>query len=129
MKSVEIPNVVSIRSSGDYRPGNSQWDIGMTGIWTFALGLAPFKDTFWTTPKEPGHPGYDNNTAEWHPKLEAAMATLSTGIVGISDESKYINTIYRRNLSHILWDKIAHRKPFGLFYPLETCFSSYFFHP
>ena len=33
------------------------------------------------------------------------------------------------NVIHILWDKIArpHRKPFGLFYPLETCFSSYFF--
>ena len=34
-----------------------------------------------------------------------------------------------RSLKNILWDKIAcpHRKPFGLFYPLETCFSSYFF--
>ena len=31
----------------------------------------------------------------------------------------------------LLWDKIArpHRKPFGLFYPLETCFSSYYFQP
>jgi len=30
-----------------------------------------------------------------------------------------------------LWDKIArpHRKPFGLFYPLETCFSAESFHP
>ena len=29
----------------------------------------------------------------------------------------------------LLWDKIArpHRTPFGLFYPLEPCFSSYFF--
>ena len=35
------------------------------------------------------------------------------------------DAIYRQ----ILRDKIArpHRKPFGLFYPLETCVSSYFF--
>jgi len=32
---------------------------------------------------------------------------------------------------NILWDTIArpHRKPFGLFYPLETCFSAESFHP
>jgi len=31
----------------------------------------------------------------------------------------------------ILWDNIArpHRKPFGLFYPLETCFCDESFHP
>ena len=35
-----------------------------------------------------------------------------------------------RNI-YILWDKIArpHRKPFGLYYPLETCFSAESFHP
>ena len=29
-----------------------------------------------------------------------------------------------------LWDKIArpYKKPFGLFYPLETCFLSFFIH-
>ena len=84
LQSVEIQNVVSIRASGDYQPGNGQWDIGLSGIWTFALGLAPFKDTFWTTEMEPGS-NYGNKT-ENHPDLEAAMATLSTGIVGISDE-------------------------------------------
>ena len=33
--------------------------------------------------------------------------------------------------SNLLWDKIArpHRKPFALFYPLETCFSAKSFHP
>ena len=47
MQSVEIENVVSIRASDDYHPGKSlswpQWDIGLTSIWTYALGLAPFK--------------------------------------------------------------------------------------
>lgn len=91
MQSVEIQNVVSIRASQDYHSkydndtenSNGQWDIGITGIYTFALGLAPFKDTFFTTSKE-----HDDShvTFERHPQLEAAMATLSTGIVGISDE-------------------------------------------
>ena len=57
LQSVELQNVVSIRSSGDYEPGNRQWDISISAIYTHALGLAPFKDTFWTTPKQPGHPG------------------------------------------------------------------------
>ncbi|CAG5110825.1 Oidioi.mRNA.OKI2018_I69.chr2.g5182.t1.cds [Oikopleura dioica] len=90
LQSVELQNVVSIRSSGDYEPGNRQWDISISAIYTHALGLAPFKDTFWTTPKQPGHPGYENIT-EWHPELESAMATLSTGIVGISDRVGYTN--------------------------------------
>jgi len=38
------------------------------------------------------------------------------------------NENFQKNI--LLWDKIArpHRKPFGLFYPLETSFSSNFFH-
>ena len=46
---------------------------------------------------------------------------------------QFVNCTGMRVLSQhsifLLWDKIArpHRKPFGLFYPLETCFSSYFF--
>ena len=89
MQSVEIENVVSIRASDDYQPGNDQWDIGLTDIWTYALGLAPFKDTFWTTPEQPGYAnhGHPINKTEWHCELESAMATLSTGIVGISDKS------------------------------------------
>ena len=90
MQSVEIENVVSIRVSDDYYAGNKQWDIGLTDIWTFALGLAPFKDTFWTTPDQPGYAdkGKPKNGTEWHCELEAAIATLSTGIVGISDKGK-----------------------------------------
>ena len=67
-----------------------QWDIGLTDIWSYALGLAPFKDTFWTTPIQPGYSNHGKpvNKSEWHCELESAMTTLSTGIVGISDKSK-----------------------------------------
>ena len=62
LQSVEIPAVTSIRVSDDYQPGNYQWDIGVTSIYSYALGLSPFKDVFWTTEDQPGNPKYGNNT-------------------------------------------------------------------
>lgn len=87
LQSVEIANVVSIRASGDYQPSNDNWKNGLSDIWTYALGLSPFKDTFWSTKNEPGNPQYQNMT-ENDPSLEAAFATLSTGTVALGDESK-----------------------------------------
>ena len=109
LASVEIPNVVSIRASKDYNPGSwqtngttdhMQWDIAMTSIWTFALGLAPFKDNFWTSKHENGNP-YPNgkDIQETRIYLESAMATLSTGSVGISDQIGQTNmTIVNRSI-------------------------------
>ena len=43
LQSVEIPNVVSIRASNDYKPGKEdtpryeQWDIGMSTIWVVPI--------------------------------------------------------------------------------------------
>ena len=105
MQSVEIQNVVSIRASDDYQPGNNQWDIGLTDIWTWAIGLAPFKDTFWTTKDQPGYANHGKpvNKTEWHPELEAAMATLSMGIVGISDKSMSPNLSQKNDKLHFSW--------------------------
>ena len=89
LQSVEIQNVVSIRASGDYQPSNKNWMNGLSDIWAYALGLSPFKDTFWSEETEDGNPAYTNMT-ETHASLEAAFATLSTGTVAISDESKPI---------------------------------------
>ena len=94
LQSVEIDNVVSIRASGDYEPSNKNWHTGLSNIWTYALGLAPFKDTFWTSKVETGNPAYPNMT-ENYPELEAAVATLSTGIVAISDKSRYQSPFHR----------------------------------
>jgi len=44
LQSVEISAVTQSRVSGDYIPGNSQWQIGDTTILAHALGLAAFKD-------------------------------------------------------------------------------------
>ena len=46
LQSLEIENIVSFRASDDYKPGNGQWQIGLTSAWIHAVGLAPFKGMF-----------------------------------------------------------------------------------
>jgi hypothetical protein len=96
LQSVEIPSVVQIRASGDYQPGNDQWQIGATSLFNYALGIAPFKDDFWTTKDQPGNPYHLSESA---PMLEAVIATLSTGPVTPSDGIGYANTTI---ISHIV---------------------------
>ena len=50
------------RASGDYQPtsdkalcGTEQWKIGITSLFADAMGIAPFKDTFWTTTNQSGN--------------------------------------------------------------------------
>lgn len=57
----------------------------MSSILASALNLAPSKDTFWTTERQPGNPLYPD-TREPYPLLEALVATLSTGPVGPGDK-------------------------------------------
>ena len=53
-------------------------------MFAHALYVAPYKDTFWTTPFQPGNPLY-GPVSEPNVELQAAIATLSTGPVGPSD--------------------------------------------
>ncbi|KAH9500550.1 hypothetical protein Btru_072238 [Bulinus truncatus] len=53
------------------------------------MGVAPFKDTFWTTEVQPGSP-YGNKT-EPQTRLNSVIATLSTGPVGPGDGIGFIN--------------------------------------
>ncbi|XP_067662767.1 uncharacterized protein [Haliotis asinina] len=82
LQSLEIPVVTQARASRDYHPGSDHWKIGLTSLLAWAIGLAPYKDNFWTTSVQSGNPynGSEPNTA-----LNAVVATLSTGPVGISD--------------------------------------------
>ncbi|EGD83514.1 hypothetical protein PTSG_04123 [Salpingoeca rosetta] len=93
LQSVEISPVTQIRASDDYVPGAAgpdQWRLGSSSILAHALGLAPFKDNFWTTPRQPnastGPLGHDD--AVWR---EAAVATLSAGPVTPADGIPYQN--------------------------------------
>ncbi|XP_046547850.1 uncharacterized protein LOC124257765 isoform X2 [Haliotis rubra] len=82
LQSLEIPVVTQARASHDNRPGTDNWKIGVTSLFAWAIGVAPFKDNFWTTSVQPGN---TYNSTEPHTSLHAVVATLSTGPVGISD--------------------------------------------
>jgi hypothetical protein len=82
LSSLQFPAVTQARASDDYQPGNAQWQIGYTSMLYRALGLAPFKDNFWTTQWQEGNP-YGLN--EPHTALESIVASLSTGPVTIGD--------------------------------------------
>lgn len=56
--TVFIRYSLQARVSQDYHLEPEQWRIGMSSILASALNLAPSKDTFWTTERQPGNPLY-----------------------------------------------------------------------
>nr|XP_022321423.1 uncharacterized protein LOC111123413 [Crassostrea virginica] len=82
LKAVELDIVTQARVSGDYHPGKDQWRIGVSSMLADAIGLRPFKDTFWTTTTQPGN---KYKATEPYPGLNAVVSTLSTGPVGPGD--------------------------------------------
>jgi len=92
LNSVTVAAADSTRASPDYivghgTPTNGQWAIGNDAMWHWALGLRPFKDTFYTNTSEfVTNPKINIYRArEGCPVLHAFMATLSTAPVAISD--------------------------------------------
>lgn len=84
MEAATLPRVASIRTSGDYR---YLFDNGLNWVWFLqvnalarALGLLPFKDVFISHGPTPDHPG------EPYAEVEALLAALSAGPVGIGDQ-------------------------------------------
>ena len=65
-------------------PG-TEWDIGIQSLLTHALGLAPSKDTYWSTEQQPGNP-YGEYGYEPHSRLQSAILSLSAGPVAPSDK-------------------------------------------
>jgi hypothetical protein len=90
LESTTIPAVTNARASGDYHPGTDQWDIGLSSLFYFAIGIQPSKDDFWTTEFQPNSP-YGDKPTEPNWQLQAFMTTLSTGPVGPSDMLGGIN--------------------------------------
>ena len=85
LQSVEMPTATQIRASDDHMPGvdsTSQWDMGFSSLLAWALGLAPFKDNYWSTPMQPGAPRPGPETT---PSLHNAASTLSAGPVTPGD--------------------------------------------
>lgn len=94
LQALEIPRVTQARVSSDYTSHvvrqETQWDIGVTSMLADALGVAPFKDVFWSTSNEPGS-SYHPTPMEPLPDREILIATLSTGPVGPGDAINYTN--------------------------------------
>jgi hypothetical protein len=84
LESTQLLTVTQARASDDYHPGRSQWKIGATSLLEWSLGLAPFKDDFWTTTDQPGSP-YKDKPTEPNVILETIVSSLSAGPVGPSD--------------------------------------------
>jgi hypothetical protein len=93
LQSLTLPAVVQARASDDYvSVVNNTYQIGGSALLMGALAIAPSKDTLWTSSPQPPtssdviHSGY---TTQPHVQLDAVLATLSMGPVGISDALNY----------------------------------------
>ena len=58
LTSVMTSSVNAARVSGDYRLSKDNWRIGLSTYFSSSLGLAAFKDTFWSSPINTEHPFY-----------------------------------------------------------------------
>jgi hypothetical protein len=95
LAALEIPRVTQTRVSTDYAfhlEGKAQqWTIGISSMFADAIGIAPFKDVFWSTASQPGSTNYTPTAHEILAKREVAIATLSTGPVSPGDGIQYAN--------------------------------------
>ena len=99
LATLDLPYITNMRVSTDFCYGNS-WRIGLSSLLTWAVGIAPSKDTLWTSvngrfevPGCPWKPDHENPAVEMH----VLLALLSTGPVGISDAIGQTNaTLVRR---------------------------------
>lgn len=75
------------RASIDYHL-ETQWTLGVSGIFSRALGLAPTKDNYWSETIQPENP---YGKTEPYPRLQSVASTLSAGPVAPSDAIGYSN--------------------------------------
>ncbi len=47
-----------VRASGDYLLSRDNWRVGLSSLLAGGLGLAPFKNVFWSSGRNPGNPHY-----------------------------------------------------------------------
>ena len=101
LASLEMPTATQIRASDDHVPGAHggssavQWKMGYSSMLAWAIGLAPFKDNYWSSAQQPGS-SCGTNAVELTPSLHNAASTFSAGPVtpgdgvGFSDVSQIL---------------------------------------
>jgi hypothetical protein len=88
MSSVELRCVTQARASGDYHPGNTQWKLGITAVFTSAIEIMPSKDSYWSmNSPQAGH--YSAGTHEPYNRLQSAVQSLGNGPVTFADRIGY----------------------------------------
>ena len=96
LQALEINRVTQARVSDDYYvhivDKIPQWKIGISSMLVNALGMAPFKDIFWSNEVEPGAP-YKPSVKEVLPDREILISTLSTGPVAVGDGIDYVDRV------------------------------------
>ncbi|CAF4557909.1 unnamed protein product [Rotaria socialis] len=94
LQALEIDRVTQARVSDDYyihiNRQIPQWNIGVSSMLANAIGIAPFKDVFWSNQYQPGAP-YKTTAQEVLPDREILIATLSTGPVAFGDGINYVD--------------------------------------
>lgn len=101
LHALQLPAVTNGRASGDYQdPAGNLLSYGTAAPFFSAVGIAPSKDNWWSTPNQPrprnlgpaGPPPCDGGSRNvTNTFLHALVATLSTGPVGFSDALGYTN--------------------------------------
>lgn len=87
LTSVEIEAVNAARTSGDYRLSRDNWRIGVSSYLSSALGLATFKDTFWSSETNSDHPFYYDcmiTTEEADPNLPWEVSYRYDGLRSVT---------------------------------------------
>ena len=103
LTSLHFPWVTNARGSGDYAYsgdaiGQFGFNLLLSSMLMWPLGLAPFKDTTWTAPIQPNAP----HSFSWphaDVKLDVLASVLSRGPVGISDGPGLTNTALAKSVA------------------------------
>eukprot|EP01052_Picozoa_sp_SAG31_P017631 SAG31_NODE_1215_length_9335_cov_5.846470_5_plen_406_part_00 len=99
LAGAQMPHITQTRASNDYKEmGSDQWDISRSSLFADALGMAPSKDSFWSSFEQQQPPegaccgvncgkcgGPSTGRRDFYSRLNSAIATLSTGPVAFSD--------------------------------------------
>eukprot|EP01105_Mastigella_eilhardi_P003959 TRINITY_DN1521_c0_g1_i3.p1 TRINITY_DN1521_c0_g1~~TRINITY_DN1521_c0_g1_i3.p1 ORF type:complete len:580 (-),score=103.46 TRINITY_DN1521_c0_g1_i3:733-2472(-) len=83
LESTEIFSVSQARASDDYQPGNKNWQILHTSLLHWVLGLAPYKDVFWTTPSQTGCPYAKDDDLETNDSVMNALGIVTRCVVSL----------------------------------------------